>query len=509
MAAPQPFPTLASASNSRAASPAPSANGRNSVRDTKQRSPPNPARSKKSRQNKTNGQQDGSSSNNNNNSGSDPQMLHDKHKVLSTATATQPSATAASSSSDAGATANNSPPAASRKKSTKRRARKQKNPATAEPEAAAAVADSPNGDATTPKRQSARGGGRRHTAHPTTDAQDNGSGGGSRKRGSGQRNRGKTQNAAKQQQQRDAPAVSETAASSRASSSLSQVTAAPQSASPAPRSPPQYIKSSSSSSLSMAMIVQGENGRARVYFGPQPSDDDDQHSVHPGFHAGAPRFLPSSVQQRRSSMGHFGPPRTRFPAASYGDGPIPLGLSSPMSPAPQPAASAYYPQATSHLHANTRSVTSPAPAFYAYQPPAHPAYNAAPPPSFRQRSMTSTQLRSSARSFSPQMHSVGYQHQSQQQPPIQAQGQSQNRYQNHNQPIPMRRLSSATSVGLDHAGAYHPPLSAPIVGISAGTRGRSQSVLTHSSAAGLRISMSQAQPGNVLAPYLPSLSRTS
>ncbi|KAJ2387275.1 hypothetical protein GGI23_006316 [Coemansia sp. RSA 2559] len=74
----------------------------------------------------------------------------------------------------------------------------------------------------------------------------------------------------------------------------------------------------------------------------------------------------------------------------------------------------------------------------------------------------------------------------------------------------MRRLSSATSVGLDHAGTtYHPPLSAPMAGLPAGTRGRSQSVLTHSSAAGLRISMSQAQPGNVLAPYLPSLSRTS
>ncbi|KAJ1665951.1 hypothetical protein IW140_002877 [Coemansia sp. RSA 1813] len=491
MAAPQPFPLLASASNSRAASPALSANAsfndRSNVRDAKQRSVKG-GRHKKNRQNKTDGQEGSASSSNNNGNGNgnDGKKAQDRRKEA-TATATQP-ATAPSSDADSAANNTSNNPLASRKKSTKRRPKKQKNPvsAVAVPEAAA---DSANGDAT-PSKQSARGGGgRRHTAQPTTTNTRENSG----KKGTGQRNRGKAQNSTRQHP--DASAVNETAASSRASSSLSQATA-PQSASPRPMSPPQYIRSSTGGPLSGAMIVPGENGRARVYFGSQPNDDhsssDHQYPpVHPAFHAGAPRFLPSNVQQRRSSMGHFGLPRARFPV-SYGDGHMPLGLSSPMSPAPQ---STYYSQA-SHLHANSRSVTSPAPAPYAYQPPpAHPTYNVAPP-SFRQRSMTSTQLRSTARSFSPQMQNVGYQSHSQSQ-------------QSHTAPNPMRRLSSATSVSLDHAGMYNPPLSAPIVGLAAGTRGRSQSVLTHSSTAGLRISMSQSRPGNVLAPHMPSLSRTS
>ncbi|KAJ2681625.1 hypothetical protein GGH99_005112 [Coemansia sp. RSA 1285] len=176
--------------------------------------------------------------------------------------------------------------------------------------------------------------------------------------------------------------------------------------------------------------------------------------------------------------------------------------------APQSASGAYF-APTSHLLANTRSVTSPSPAGYAYQPPsAHSAYNNAAPPSFRQRSMTSTQLRSTARSFLPQSHgSADYIHHPQTQLYSASAGQS--RQPSYNAPAAMRRLSSAASVGVaDHAGMHHPPLSAPALGALAGMRGRSQSVLTHSSTAGLRISMSQSRPGNVLAPQLPTLSRT-
>ncbi|KAJ2610148.1 hypothetical protein EV177_004120 [Coemansia sp. RSA 1804] len=491
MAAAQPFPLLASAGNSRSASPALSSSStaaagavakvagsdKSNACETKHR-PAKPAQPKKSRHNKNSKQNELSNSNSNGGDGSDGKA--------STATATQ---TATTAFSDTNAATNNNTQA-TRKKSTKKRPTKQKNPATASTETSAvsgtaageaaetaAAAESSNSDGA-PKKQSAKSG---------------------KKKGRG-----------KSRQQRNAVAGSETGASSRASSSLSQSQAT------APRSPAQYIKSSSGSTLSMAMIVPGENGRARVYFGPTANEDhqlqqqqqQQQHAMHPGFHAGAPRFLASDVQQRRSSVGNFAPPRARFPVAQYGDGPMALGLGAPMMSAPQSASGAYF-APTSHLLANTRSVTSPSPAGYAYQPPsAHSAYNNAAPPSFRQRSMTSTQLRSTARSFLPQSHgSADYIHHPQTQLYSASAGQS--RQPSYNAPAAMRRLSSATSVGVaDHAGMHHPPLSAPALGALAGMRGRSQSVLTHSSTAGLRISMLQSRPGNALAPQLPALSRT-
>ncbi|KAJ2757949.1 hypothetical protein H4S06_002929, partial [Coemansia sp. BCRC 34490] len=397
MAAAQPFPLLASAGNSRSASPALSSSStaaaaagavakvagsdKSNACETKHR-PAKPAQHKKSRHNKNSKQNE--LSNSNGGDGSDGKA--------STATATQTSTTAFS---DTNAATNNNTQA-TRKKSTKKRPTKQKNPATASTEtsavsgtaageavettAAATATESSNSDGA-PKKQSAKSG---------------------KKKGRG-----------KSRQQRNAVAGSETGALSRASSSLSQSQAT------APRSPAQYIKSSSGSTLSMAMIVPGENGRARVYFGPTANEDhqlqqQQQHAMHPGFHAGAPRFLASDVQQRRSSVGNFAPPRARFPVAQYGDGPMALGLGAPMMSAPQSASGAYF-APTSHLLANTRSVTSPSPAGYAYQPPsAHSAYNNAAPPSFRQRSMTSTQLRSTARSFLPQPHgSADYIHHAQ------------------------------------------------------------------------------------------------
>ncbi|KAI9506050.1 hypothetical protein BX070DRAFT_219248 [Coemansia spiralis] len=57
--------------------------------------------------------------------------------------------------------------------------------------------------------------------------------------------------------------------------------------------------------------------------------------------------------------------------------------------------------------------------------------------------------------------------------------------------------------------SLQPPLSAPIQGLVAGARGRSQSVSTHTNMTGLRISMAQSRPGNVLAPHMPALARAA
>ncbi|KAJ2878042.1 hypothetical protein IWW38_006421, partial [Coemansia aciculifera] len=91
--------------------------------------------------------------------------------------------------------------------------------------------------------------------------------------------------------------------------------------------------------------------------------------------------------------------------------------------------------------------------------------------------MTSTQLRVSAPVFTPQQH----QHQ---------QHQQQQQHQQYFQaPLP----------------SPYTPQSAPAYD----GRGRSQSVSNHVSLTGLRISMAQSRPGNVLAPHLPLLSRAS
>ncbi|KAJ2489992.1 hypothetical protein IWW37_003540 [Coemansia sp. RSA 2050] len=197
-------------------------------------------------------------------------------------------------------------------------------------------------------------------------------------------------------------------------------------------------------SLPMAMIVAGENGRARVLFNPPPQqnyvDDVAADSPPPQF-IGQPRFPVSSSQQRRSSMSHYnsssngGGSRMRY---SSGEG---LGLASPGV-----GHSIYSAPATA------RCVTTP--------------------PEFRQRSMTSTQLRVSAPVFTPQQ-------------------------QQHHYQAPVTPVSPAMS--------REPPMSAPAYD----GRGRSQSVSTHVSLTGLRISMAQSRPGNVLAPHLPVLSRAS
>ncbi|KAJ2879887.1 hypothetical protein H4R27_005052 [Coemansia aciculifera] len=223
-------------------------------------------------------------------------------------------------------------------------------------------------------------------------------------------------------------------------------TAEPVPAETAPLPLQQQIHSShvgGTGSLPMAMIVAGVNGRARVLFNPPPqqeyADDVAADSPPPQF-VGQPRFPAGSSQPRRSSMSHYnsssngGGSRMRY---TSGDG---LGLVSPGA-----GHSMYSAPATA------RCVTTP--------------------PEFRQRSLTSTQLRVSAPVFTPQQ---------------------QYHYQ-----------APATPVA--QAMPREPPMSAPAYD----GRGRSQSVSTHVSLTGLRISMAQSRPGNVLAPHLPMLSRAS
>ncbi|KAJ2105437.1 hypothetical protein GGI16_002356 [Coemansia sp. S142-1] len=196
-------------------------------------------------------------------------------------------------------------------------------------------------------------------------------------------------------------------------------------------------------SLPMAMIVAGENGRARVLFNPPPqqeyADDAAADSPPPQF-VGQPRFPAGGSQPRRSSMSHYnsssngGGSRMRY---TSGDG---LGLASPGA-----GHSMYSAPATA------RCVTTP--------------------PEFRQRSLTSTQLRVSAPVFTPQ--------------------------QQYHYQAPAAPAAQAMS--------REPPMSAPAYD----GRGRSQSVSTHVSLTGLRISMAQSRPGNVLAPHLPMMSRAS
>ncbi|KAJ2612083.1 hypothetical protein H4S08_002852 [Coemansia sp. RSA 1365] len=172
-------------------------------------------------------------------------------------------------------------------------------------------------------------------------------------------------------------------------------------------------------------IITGEDGRARVVF-----DTQTENSY--------------AHQPRRSTLdNHLGHMPARGWTGAYG-GHLGLGAGMPMHAA---------------ARGGSRTVTTSA---------AENAGGSGEPPSFRNRSMTSTQLRATARPFAPQ-HSV-----------------------------PQRRSLSSAVDGLAV------PLSAPA---SSGARGRSQSASTHVSMTGLRISMAQSQPGNVMAPHLPMPAR--
>ncbi|KAJ2366313.1 hypothetical protein IW150_005973, partial [Coemansia sp. RSA 2607] len=185
-------------------------------------------------------------------------------------------------------------------------------------------------------------------------------------------------------------------------------------------------RSSSSGALPLAMIVAGENGRARVLFNPQGVDND-----HPLAHSGmSPRFSAGAVHSARSSAQN-----SRL-ASSYGDG---LGLRSPMSPA-QP------------VHA---------------------------PGMLRQRSMTSTQHHQ--HQGEPQWH--GHHH------AWNGHHQQQQQWNGHQYPQqPWNGYQQQWHAPQDV------PLTAPEV------RGRSQSM--HMSMTGLRISLAQSRPGNVLSPHI-------
>ncbi|KAJ1724811.1 hypothetical protein LPJ53_000947 [Coemansia erecta] len=180
-------------------------------------------------------------------------------------------------------------------------------------------------------------------------------------------------------------------------------------------------RSSSSGALPLAMIVAGENGRARVLFSPQGVDND-----HPLAHTGmSPRFSAGAVHSARSSAQNG-----RMLHSAYGDG---LGLRSPMSPA---------------THAHTQA-----------------------PGLLRQRSLTSTHHHAAE----PQWHGHHPQHQQQHWHGQQWHGQQQ-----------------------QHGHQWHGPQDVPLSAPE--PRGRSQSM--HMSMTGLRISLAQSRPGNVLSPHI-------
>ncbi|PIA16552.1 hypothetical protein COEREDRAFT_92541 [Coemansia reversa NRRL 1564] len=212
---------------------------------------------------------------------------------------------------------------------------------------------------------------------------------------------------------------SESASSSPASSS--QQAEAPQ----GPVMPMLPGRGEAVGTLPTPMIITGEDGRARVVFDTQ-TENTYAH------------------QPRRSTLdNHLGHMPARGWTGTYG-GHLGLGAGMPTHAA---------------ARVGGRSVTTSA---------AEHAGSSGAPSSFRNRSMTSTQLRATARPFAPQ-HTV-----------------------------PQRRSLSSAVDGLAV------PLSTPA---TSGARGRSQSASTHVSMTGLRISMAQSQPGNVMAPHLPMAAR--
>ncbi|KAJ2787836.1 hypothetical protein GGI15_000405 [Coemansia interrupta] len=198
---------------------------------------------------------------------------------------------------------------------------------------------------------------------------------------------------------------------------------APPAAQPMPsRNSVSLARSSSSGALPLAMIVAGENGRARVLFSPAGVDND-----HPLAHAGmSPRFSVGAVQSARAAR----------VAPGYGDG---LGLRSPMSP----------------------------------------AHHAQAPGLLRQRSMTSAHHHGAEPQWQQHHHQQQW-HSQQQQHHQQWHGQQQQQHWHAQQEA---------------------PLTAPEV------RGRSQSM--HMSMTGLRISLAQSRPGNVLSPHIALPPRAS
>ncbi|KAJ2722951.1 hypothetical protein GGI07_002963 [Coemansia sp. Benny D115] len=231
----------------------------------------------------------------------------------------------------------------------------------------------------------------------------------------------------------------------------------PEPASAVPQSAPATVREFGA--LAGAMIVPGENGRARVLFNPQGTAASEQR-MEPVPRSASPRFTgPPHVARRSTLGGQFGG-RARFPVAYGGNAGLGLGLGSPMSPAP---------------NAGTGDVQM------------HAFVNTAPP-TFRQRSLTSSQHHFPQHShLQPQQHYPHYHYQQQQQ--------QHHQQQQQQAPPPSRRLSSTGSL--------------PNTQTTASARGRSQSVSTHISLTGLRISMAQSKPGNVLAPHLPLLTRAA
>ncbi|KAJ2713018.1 hypothetical protein H4R19_002457 [Coemansia spiralis] len=243
--------------------------------------------------------------------------------------------------------------------------------------------------------------------------------------GGARRRNGRKNGAKRRGQQASAPSES-VASSSRPTSSLMSATPAGQ---------------PTTGTLSMPMIIAGEDGRARVVFNAQPDDlyrsSPEELYHHPLHH---------EYQHQHQHRFYASPPPT-----SYGHS---LALGE------EPPAQQYL--------------------------PAEHAIGA--PPGFRHRSMTSTQLQQhhpDTRSYSPQLSSFH-------RPPPHPGHPSQHQDQTH-------RFSSVID-----APAY--PHTAPLTA-EAGSRGRSQSVSTHVSMTGLRISLAQSQPGNVMSPHLPLLAR--
>ncbi|KAI8324169.1 hypothetical protein GQ54DRAFT_78304 [Martensiomyces pterosporus] len=218
----------------------------------------------------------------------------------------------------------------------------------------------------------------------------------------------------------------------------------------------------SSNLLPQAMIVAGENGRARVLFNP-PSEQVSSAGPLQGIQQqqqrvnGMAPHRASASASASASVSQFSS-RAKYPA-QFADATTPLGFGA-TQPFMHPNARVYAGlRAVSASHAPTTPLSAPAP----FAPGTRAGLSPAAVVAARQRSVSSAQF------GNPLLH-----------------------------PTQPRRLSSATA---------SVPESIP-AGSGAVPRGRSQSVSSHISMTGLRISMAQSRPGNVLAPHVPLLSRS-
>ncbi|KAJ1959277.1 hypothetical protein GGI12_004416 [Dipsacomyces acuminosporus] len=218
--------------------------------------------------------------------------------------------------------------------------------------------------------------------------------------------------------------------------------------------------------LPQAMIVSGENGRARVLFNPHsehapagPAPLQLQRSVSPAQHqyqrtSGA---IPRRASMAAAQLGS----RNKYPV-QFADNMAQqhhqhLGLGAVQPPVYQ----------TSRAHNGARATSVSNGPAVPFVPGSRVAAVAG---AARQRSVSSTQFRDTA-----------YHQQAQ-----------------HQQQHPRRISSAAAAIPEDVQSAADD---------TAGARGRSQTVSSHMSMTGLRISMAQSRPGNVLAPHVPLLSR--